>query len=200
MRLVIAAVVGTIVVFSWGFFSGGGPGLWSSELRDLPEGAGAQIVPAIQSGIPKTGSYLFPPRSLAPDWDDGEARKAWQDAAEKGPTGIILVRPGGVRPMATAMFVTGVTLEFAGSLLLAAILSIAGSAGIGFGGRMALGLSMVAFAVIAGVLVPSNFMQLPADWTRSMGGELAISWGLAVIAIGFVLRPSRRPGRHHGRG
>ncbi|MAC19312.1 MAG: hypothetical protein CMJ23_06450 [Phycisphaerae bacterium] len=199
MRLVIAAVVGTIVVFLWGFFAGGGLGLWSSELRDLPEGAEAQITSAIQSNVPSTGSYLFPPRPPVSDGDDGQARQAWQKAAENGPTGILLVRPSGVRPLAAGRLITGLSLQFAGSLLLAVILSIAGSTGIGFGGRLVLGLSMVAFAVIAGVLIPSNQMQLPADWTRSMVGEPAIGWGLAVIAIGIAVRSSRRTGRHHGR-
>lgn len=196
MRLVIAAVVGTIVVFLWGFFAGGGLGLWSSELRDLPKGAEARITTTVQSDVPSTGSYLFPSRPRVLEGDDGQA---WQKAAENGPAGILLVRPSGVRPMATGMFITGLSLQFAASLLVAVILSIAGSTGIGFGGRMALGLSMVAFAVIAGVLVPSNQMQLPADWTRSMAGELAIGWGLAVMAIGLVLGSSRRTGRHHGR-
>ena len=197
MRLVIAAVVGTLVVFLWGLISGGGLGLWSSDLRNLPEAQG--VMPAIQSSVPATGSYLFPPRPEVPEWDDDQARKAWQGVAETGPTGILLIRPGGSSPRATSMFVTGATLEFAGSLLVAIVLSIAGTAGIGFGGRMALGLSMVAFAVIAGVLVPSNFLELPADWTRSMAGEVAVGWGLAVISIGLVLRTPRRTGRHHSR-
>ena len=75
------------------------------------------------------------------------------------------------------------------------MLATAARAGHGPVGRMAIGIAIVGFAVIAGVLVPSNFMMNPAGWVRAMAGDLAIGWGLAVLAISIIVRAPRTGGR-----
>ena len=198
MRPIMAAVAGTVVVFLWGFVSWAGLELWSDDLQDLPNAD--RLMPEIREAVPATGAYAFPPRpDLAPDADASAieaADRAWVERAEAGPVGVLLVRPGGATPMPASMFVTGIILEFAGALLLTVILSISTRAGVGLGGRLLLGFGIVVFGVVAGVLVPSNFMLLPAGWTRAMAGDFAIGWGLAVVAIALIVRAPRRSGRH----
>ncbi len=198
MRTIMAAVVGTLAVFLWGLVSWGGLELWSKDLQNLPNAD--RLLPEIREAVPATGAYAFPPRPAPPADADAStvaaAEEAWVKRAEAGPVGILLVRPAGATPMPASMFVTGIVLEFAGALLLAVILSVSTRAGVGLGGRLLLGFGIVVFGIVAGVLVPSNFMLLPAGWTRAMAGDFAIGWGLAVIAISLVVRTPRRGGRH----
>ncbi|MEE2973597.1 MAG: hypothetical protein VX672_10760 [Planctomycetota bacterium] len=198
MRTIMAAVVGTLAVFLWGLVSWGGLELWSKDLQSLPNAD--RLLPEIRAAVPATGAYAFPPRPDPPADADAStvaaAEEAWVKRAEAGPVGILLVRPAGATPMSASMFVTGIVLEFAGALLLAVILSVSTRAGVGLGGRLLLGFGIVVFGIVAGVLVPSNFMLLPAGWTRAMAGDFAIGWGLAVIAISLVVRTPRRGGRH----
>lgn len=198
MRTIMAAVVGTLVVFLWGFVSWVGLELWSQDLQALPNED--RLLPAIREAVPATGAYAFPSRPDLPADADASAvaaaEEAWVKQAEAGPLGVLLVRPAGATPMPASMFVTGIVLEFAGALLLAVILTVSARAGVGFGGRLLLGFGIVVFGIVAGVLVPSNFMLLPAGWTRAMAGDFAIGWGLAVIAIALLARAPRRSGRH----
>ncbi len=199
MRLIIAAVVGTVIVFIWGVVSWTMLDLWSEQIRDLP-GEDATIS-EIAKDVPGTGAYVFPARPEVSDSaskdERAEAEQAWLERVRTGPSGVLLVHPGGYEPKPSGMFIRGLLLEFAGSFLLAVLLGIAGRAGAGYGGRLAIGIAALAFAVVGGVLVPGNFMVHPAGWTRAMAGDLILGWGLALVVMAAIVRtPKKRGGRY----
>ena len=198
MRIILAAILGTIVVFVWGAVSWIGLDLWDGELRDLPQAE--VLMPEIRATIDQPGAYLFPPMPVMSDETGAEEEdrllESWKEAARQGPTGVLLVRPDGVDPGRPSMFVFGFLLEFGGALLLSVILSIAARAGHGPAGRFAIGIAILGFAVIAAVMVPGNFMLLPSDWVKAMAGDLAIGWSLAVLVIALVIKNPSRGGRH----
>ena len=198
MRIIVAAILGTIVVFVWGAVSWTVLDLWGDEIRELP--ASEALVSEIGSTIDEPGAYVFPPMPDPPPDASEEERaalmQAWTEASNEGPAGVLLVRPNGVEPMNPSMFIVGFLLEFGGALLISLVLAIAAQAGLGRAGRIVIGIGLVGFAVIAGVLVPGNFMILPADWVKAMAGDLAIGWSLAVVVIAFVVKSRSGGGRH----
>lgn len=198
MRIILAAILGTLVVFAWGAVSWIALDLWDDELRDLPQAD--VLMPEIRGSIDQPGAYVFPPMPVMSDDIDAEEEQrlmdAWTEASRQGPTGILLVRPDGVDPGRPSMFVFGLLLEFGGSLLVAVVLATAARAGHGLAGRVAIGAAVVGFAVISGVLVPSNFMVHPSGWVRAMTGDLAVGWGLATLVIALVVKSPARGGRH----
>lgn len=193
MRLILASIVGTVIVFAWGGLSWMVMDLWSEDLRELPNADA--LMPAIKANVGATGAYAFPPLVESEGVSPEEARQAWTEQCAEGPVGILLVRPDGADTASPSMFIVGILLEFAGAMLLAVVLATAARAGHGPAGRMAIGIAIVGFAVIAGVLVPSNFMMNPAGWVRAMAGDLAIGWGLAVVAISIIVKAPRTGGR-----
>lgn len=200
MRMILASILGTLVVFTWGFATWVVLEIWSDDLREMSPSAATEIRAAIDGTIEESGAYVFPPRPVVEDPGDAEAmaaaEAAWLDEVKAGPTGVLLVHPGGTDPMRPSMFVQGILLEFAGAFLLAVFLQMATRAGAGYGGRVAVGCGVIGFAVVAGVLVPGNFRDDPAGWTRAMAGDLAVGWGLAVLVMAAIIRPSKATRRH----
>ncbi|MFM1833731.1 MAG: hypothetical protein RLZZ461_2047 [Planctomycetota bacterium] len=193
MRLIIAAIVGTVVVFVWGGLAWMALGIWDDSVENLrPADA---VMAAISENVTEPGVYVFPPEPEVEDPDDDAAMtvatEEWMTRMSEGPTGVLLVHPKGIKGSMEGMFATGIALEFAGSLLLAILLSTAARAGCGFGGRLAIGIAIIGFAAISGVIVPANFMHHPAGWTRAMAGDLAIGWGLAVVVMSMIIKKPR---------
>ena len=198
MRIIVAAILGTIVVFVWGTVSWTAFDPWGDGMKDLPRSG--VLLPEIRTTISEPGAYVFParPDTSADASDEERARldQAWIESMNEGPIGVLLVRPDGGEPMSISLFAFGLLLEFGGALLVAVVLSIAGQAGHGRVGRVAIGIAVVGFAVIAGVLVPGHFMLLPTDWVKAMAGDLAIGWSLAILVIALVIKSPSRGGRH----
>ncbi len=200
MRLIVAAVLGTLVVFLWGFITWVVIELWSDDVRELSPEAAAVVMSSIEGSIDEAGAYVFPPKPALDDPDDPDAmaaaEEAWMEQVRQGPTGVLLVHPGGTEPMRPSMFVNGLLLEFAGAFLLAILLGMATRAGAGYGGRVAVGGAVIGFAVVAGVLVPGNFRDDPAGWIRSGAGDLAMGWGLALVVMSAIIRTPKNARRH----
>ncbi len=193
MRTFAAAVVGTIIVFVWGGLAWMALGVWDDDVRNLRPSA--EVMQAISRNITEPGVYVFPPEPDVEDPDDEAAMQAatdaWMASMSEGPTGVILVHPEGIKGSMPAMFAKGIGFEFAGALLLSILLATAAKAGCGLGGRVAIGAAVIGFAVLSGVIVPSNFMHHPAGWVRAMAGDLAIGWGLAMVVMAMIIKKPR---------
>jgi hypothetical protein len=193
MRQIIAAIVGTAIVFLWGGLAWMALGVWDDSVQNLrPADA---VMTAISESVTEPGAYVFPPEPEVSDSDDDAAMtaatEAWMARMDEGPTGVLLVHPKGIKGSAGMMFGMGIALEFAGAMLMTILLSIAARAGCGLGGRIAVGAAIIGFAVLSGVIVPSNFMHHPAGWVRAMAGDLAIGWGLATVVMAMIIKKPR---------
>ena len=199
MRLIIAAAVGTIVVFLWSVLSWTVLDFWSDQIQPLPAEHAAAVTDAA-SKVPASGAYELPgrpdaDRSVEPAERDA-AERSWQDAIRSGPAGVLLVHPGGFEPAGSSRLFRNLLLEFAGAILLAVMLGIASRAGAGYAGRLGVGVAAIAFAVVAGVLVPGNLMVHPSGWTRALAGDMILGWGLALLVMAAIVRVPRRSGRY----
>ncbi len=200
MRTILASILGTLIVFVWGLAAWVVLEIWSDDLRDMTPAASVEIRSSIEGVIEQPGAYVFPARPVVADPEDPSAvtaaEEAWLADVREGPTGVLLVHPDGTDPMRPSMFFRGILLQFAGAILLAVLMQMATRAGAGYGGRVAVGCGVIGFAVVAGVLVPGNFRDDPSGWVRAMAGDLAVGWGLAVLLMAAIIKPSKAIRRH----
>ena len=97
MRVLIAALLGGLVVFLWGFVSHvvlpvGDMGMRQPANEDV-------VLEAIKTGLGAEGVYYLP--SIAPDkMDDEAASKAWAEKSKASPYVFIVHRSGGYDPSA----------------------------------------------------------------------------------------------------
>lgn len=187
MRILIAALLGGVVVFVWGFVSHvvlpvGDMGMRQPANEDV-------VLEAIKTGLGAEGVYYLP--SIAPEkMADEAASKAWAEKSKASPYVFIVHRSGGYDPtdmgpnLATE-FVTNVL-----SALVAAV--VAASLSLGFGGRVLMITGMGLFAFLS-VNVPLwNWYHFPTDFTAGQFIGHVVGWMLGGIAIAWWLGRGKR--------
>lgn len=193
MRLIIAALLGGLVVFAWGFVSHmvlpvGGMGHGQAGNEDV-------VLAALKEGLPaREGVYHVP--GLAPEAykrGDEAAIAAWSAKARANPNAVIVYQPVGrdgmdMAPQLVKEWITN-TLS---ALLVAWVLSLVAP---GFGRRVAIATAMGVFAWLV-VSVPYwNWYRFPLDFTLGALVQTAVGWFLAGLAMAWWLGRGRaRPG------
>jgi len=136
-RIFLAALIGAVVVFFWGFVEHTFLPTATMGYHSLP--AEEVVVPVLKATLPKRGVYYFPPMDKS---DTSEAaNKAFMEKMKSGPQGVIMFDPAGSDDM---FFPKRLATEFIAdlgtALLLAAVLAKFGSSpangallGAGFG-------------------------------------------------------------------
>jgi hypothetical protein len=193
IRTLIAALVGAIVLFTWGFLHWGhaysDP---SGTLRPIPNEAVS--VGALKTNLGSSAVYYFPPHTTATA--DPAAIKAaqeeWLRKYETGPSGIIIYRAEGVTPMSPTMLLRGFLINFASALLVTLILMGFASGGMGFFRRWAIAIMMGLFAALSTDAIRGNFMAFPESWTRLLMLDTIVGWTLAGFAIALIAKQATR--------
>ena len=112
MRNIVAAILGTAVVFVWGGVAWVGLDIRVDRMKEQP--TPDVLPPAIRSSIDDSGACVFSSLPDVPADADGSERtgqrKAWADAVAQGPVGVLLVRPEGVEPRGIPMIVLGIAI------------------------------------------------------------------------------------------
>lgn len=183
MRLVIAALLGGLVVFAWGFVSHmvlpvGEMGHEMATSEDV-------VLAALQEGLPaREGVYHVP--GLAPDqYDDPDAAAAYSAKALASPNAVIIYQPTGrdgmdMAPQLVKEWVTNTV----SALLLAWVLSLGA---FGFGRRVAIATAMGVFAWLV-VSVPYwNWYRFPLEFTVGSLIGHGVGWLLAGLVMAWWL-------------
>lgn len=189
MRIAIAALVAAVIVFVWGFIAWAAVGLWSGQLRQLPNHL--VVVEAIRSSVPESGAYYFPPMSTVPEPASPEiaAREQERFVAEHraGPIGMLLVRREGAEPMDPMVLVTGLALSFGGAVLMSAVATFLARRGARWRERFAATFAMALFAAIAVRGSDWAWFSFPTDYTVAVVLDLLVGWSLAAIAVATIV-------------
>lgn len=189
MRIAIAALVAAIIVFVWGFIAWAAVGLWSGQLRQLPNHL--TMVEAIRASVPESGAYYFPPMSTVPEPASPEAAAREQERflAEHraGPVGVLLVRREGVEPMEPRVLLTGFALSFGGGVLMAAVATFLARRGARWRERFAATFAMALFAAIAVRGSDWAWFYFPSDYTIALVLDLLVGWTLAAMAVSAIV-------------
>jgi hypothetical protein len=183
----MAAIAGGIVVFVWSALSHMALPLGTAGIRSIPNEE--RVAQAIRGTITEGGLYFFPGFDASHTMT-AEEQRAWTERYRRGPSGILVVQPGGRDPMSTQQLVVE---------LIADILA-AGVAAFVLGG---LGGSFVARASAVGLLGVFewldinvsywNWYKFPTTYTVAALIEQVVGWTLAGLVMALILRGRTGP-------
>jgi hypothetical protein len=190
MRIIIAAFLGGIVLFFWGFVSHMFLPLGEMGL-EMPANEDAVLV-ALTENLPKEGYYFIPGIS-AEQYSDPAALAAYGEKSKANPNAIVFFQPVGRDGSdMTLQLATEFATNVVSALLAAWLLSLAA---FGFGRRVAMATVLGLFAWVAIAVPQWNWYRFPDAMVLGSLGMTLIGWFLAGIAIAWVL--GRKVRRHH---
>lgn len=194
MRMIVAMVVGTVLVFGWGAVSWTS-GLYDFAFRPMPPALAASFPAQLASAADRDGAFLAPPPpdTAAMTAQQAElAQQAYLEDHRRGPLVMAIVRREGVDPMSPTVLAKGFAIEFFCTALLAAVVGIAAKFGARTQDRLAVGLAVPAFAVLATHGVLWNFFHLPDTYAIALFVDGLVGWSLAGVACALIIRPAPR--------
>jgi hypothetical protein len=186
MRVLVAALLGGVIVFGWGFVSHmllplGHVGFQRPAAED-------PVIDVLREQLPARGVYVIP--GLTPEeYADPAALAAYEAKAAISPYALVIYRP---EPGGMAMGpMLGV--EIATNLVSAGVVAwVIAFAGLGFGRRVAIATAMGVFAWLA-VSVPYwNWYLFPLDFTLANLAMNVVGWLLAGVGIAWWLGRGER--------
>jgi hypothetical protein len=194
MRLIVAALLGGLVVFAWGFVSH--MVLPVGEMGHGQAGNEDVVLSALQEGLPaREGVYHVP--GLSPEAYKGQdeaAIAAYSAKAVANPNAVIFYQPVGRDGMAmTPQLVKEWVTNTLSALLVAWVLALGA---FGFGRRVAIATAMGLFAWLV-ISVPYwNWYRFPLDFTLGSLIQNVVGWFLAGLAMAWWLGRGQqvRPG------
>ena len=180
MRILIAAVLGAVVLFLWGFVAHtmlpvGEMGMSQPQNEDA-------VLQAVQANLPTPGIYVMPYLNHDQMKDEAVAN-AWAEKAKANPYAFVVVAAPLADPMSMGRHLaTQFGSVFIASLIVAWLLA---ATTWGFASRVVGATAMGVFAWVASVVPTWNWYRFPTDYM--IGGliEQAVGWLLGGIAIAW---------------
>jgi len=179
-RVLLAAIVGAILEFGWGFVSHAVLQLQEKAWQKLPNESAAMA--ELKNTPPGMYAYPWLDMKNATDAD----RTAWVERAKAGGHGFLVqgkpedasLDPGARR----------LVFEFLSNLIGALILVVVG-AGRGFGGRVMLGILAGVFAWASQDVSYWIWHGFSDAYTTAGLVDAVAGWTIASIGIAIILRP-----------
>ena len=182
-RLILAAILGGIGMFVWGYVVHMVLPLGHSGVKELPS---EPAVLAPMKSISEPAFYIFPGTGGKEMNAMSEAEKSeWTARQKAGPTGILVVHPNGRE----FNFVKLLGTEFGSNVAAAAFLAvIIACAGGGFGRGAVVGLFAGVFAWASIDVSYWNWYGFPSGVTMSSLVEQGVGWLIGGALIGLFAR------------
>jgi hypothetical protein len=181
-RRVLAAIAGGVVVFVWSALSHMALGLGTAGISTMPNED--RVAQAIRGAITEPGLYFFPgfdaSHKMTPDEE-----KAWTEKYRRGPSGILIVQPGGRDPMAPEQLV----IELLADILAAGVAAfILDGLAWTFTARVAAVGLLGVFEWLDINVSYWNWYKFPTVFTAAALVEQVVGWTLAGIVMALILR------------
>jgi hypothetical protein len=189
MRVLIAAILGGVVFFFWGFVAHELLSLGELGIKDIPNEQ--VLLPQLQASLSDPGFYRIPGLGEPPNATSEQKKAAMQQAQQKaasGPYGILVYHPVGGEVLSMGRQLgREFGLNVAVALLMAILLAWAGLSSFA---------SRLGFVTLAGVMVTLltnvqywNWFGFPANYTLAAMATHVIGFFLAGIVIALIVRP-----------
>ncbi|GJM18702.1 MAG: hypothetical protein DHS20C14_09150 [Phycisphaeraceae bacterium] len=185
LRVIIAAIVGGIIYFAWGFV------FWPLGVSNAFDGLHpvpneAVTVAGLDAQLDTTGMYYFP--EMPTDPADEAAMTAYSERHEAGPIGMVMFRQEGTAPMAPVIFVQGIAIDIIVAFLVSMIAFAVSRNG---GGMRCKAVAVCAFAIGAALASHGmmwNWFYMPTNYTLMMMTDVAAGWVIAGLVIALIVR------------
>lgn len=195
IRILLASLLSAIVLFVFGMASWMVFGLHGDTIRTLPDQAAVTAV--LEEQKLTTGVYSYPmmvPSPEAPAAEQQQAMDEWQALRRQGPVFSVFYQAAGAEPFAPEVLGRGFAINFVCSLIAAALLWMAGGSLASYGQRVLFVALLGVFAAIFRDVALFNWMSFPWDYTQAMIVDVLISWVLAGLILGAIVkRPATSP-------
>lgn len=182
MRYIIAALLGAIVVFLWGFVAHmllpiGEMGMRKPANEDV-------VLQAVASGLPQQGIYLLP--HIDPEkMGDKATVDAWEAKAGQNRFAFVAVGPTIAHPTDMS---GNLTKQFIGSYLGALIVALVLAAtNWSFGARVLGSFGFGVFGWLTNIVPLWNWYRFPDDFNVGNLIEQGVGWLLAGVVIAWWL-------------
>ena len=174
-RILLAALLGGIGLFFWGFLSHVILRLGEVGIQNLPQDEA--MMASMKAAITQPGFYFFPPEDPAGNMPAGKVG---------GPHGILIYHPSGASAIMTSQLVNEFILNVVQAFIAAFLLSLA-SGPTGY-------LSRVGFVALVGLLAGMGisieywtWYGFPANYTAAMIADKLIGFlVVGLVAAAFV--------------
>jgi hypothetical protein len=185
MRVILAAIVGGVLLFFWGFVAHMLLPFSEQALKPVPNEAA--VIEAVRDNVTENGVYYIPYMDYmtASEAD----KKAQAEKIANGPSGLLVLRTGGVSMDMKRELPT----EFLSNVLAAmvAALAVTGLGARGYGARVG---AIFAFGVVAWLSISVSQWTWYGFSTDFLIGDLVDQWGgwlLAGLGMAAVLKPRK---------
>jgi hypothetical protein len=195
LKIILAALVGGVVMFLWGFIAHMVLPLGEAGFKTLPHQDA--VLPAISAQVKESGLYVFPWPESPPGTPmpvNEESRKKAQDLFQSAPHGLLLFHTPPAAMLTGGQLGTEFATNCLSSLLAATLVSMA----LGGLGSYSKRVFLVAtIGLIAGVAVniPNwNWYGFPSNFTLAQIAEHVIGFTAAGLAIAAIIKPAAAGG------
>ena len=187
-KILLAAILGGLVMFVWSALVHMNPLTGMMGLTMLNEKEDA-VMAAVRDNVKLPGMYFFPGCDMSKPMTR-EARAAWAAKYKAGPSGLLLVQPGGGEPMTPGQLVTEYALNFSCALIAAFILaSLVGT----YFRRVAVVMLLGLFSWLTISMAYWDWYLFPFPFIALDAINQVIGWLLAGLLMARMIKPPVQP-------
>jgi hypothetical protein len=184
-RVLLGGILAGIIVFFWGFASHELLPVGAMGIRQIPDEDA--VLDKLRGQIREAGLYAFPGHDMSKSLSDAEYR-ALSQKTEIGPTGMLIIYPGGRDSALPPRLVKEVATNILCALIAAIVLSQIKS---GYIVRVLCVTLMGLFGFLIVSLPYWNWYGFPLDFTEGQGVVHVVGWFLAGLVMAAIVRPAK---------
>jgi len=147
------------------------------------------VVKDIESHLPKTGGYYFPP--MTGNYQDQADMEAYNELHRSGPSGMIFYTAEHREAMKPMVLVLGFCVDVAAAMYASLLLFVALPVLPTYTKRVVFVASLGIFSILSIRLMDGVFQHFPLRYTAGLVADTAITWTLAGIVLGALVRPRK---------
>jgi hypothetical protein len=193
LRFVLAVIVGTLVIYAWGFAAWMALPIHTGTIHALPDEQA--VIQTLEVQQLPDGLYTYPPMPEHPaDASKDEkaaAAQEFEQKHEKGPLVTVIYHAAGGPPMPPKMLARGLVIDLVAVTLVSLILVLSGP--IGFVRRLLIVVLAGVFAAAVSHVALWNWMYFPLDFTIGMVIDVVLGWTITGVVLAAILR--KRPAK-----
>ena len=183
-RILLAGILAGVVVFVWSAIDHMVLPFGHMGVKALPHEDA--LLPALRAGITDGGLYVFPAMDMTKK-PTREEYKAWEARFVAGPTGILVVSPGGQQPMMPRQLSSELLTDILAGIIAAFVVSHTTAP---FGRRVLIVMLPGLFAWLSISTSYRIWYGFPTAYVLAEGIDQVVGWLFGGVAIGWVYRRS----------
>jgi hypothetical protein len=183
-RILLAGILAGVVVFVWSALDHMLLPFGHMGVRRLPQEDATMA--ALKASIPEGGLYVFPGMDMEKKMTS-EGYKAFEARFVAGPTGLLVISPGGESPMMPRQLTTELLTDVVAGCIAAWVVSLTAAP---FGRRALLVMLLGVFAWLSVSLSHWIWYHFPFPYILAEGIDQIVGWLLGGLAIAWVYRRS----------